>query len=57
MEVLAGPERRRRWSDEEKCRIVREAQSPEFATLMLRGGMTYRRRSSTSGGWHCGRVG
>ena len=28
MEVLAGPERRRRWSDEEKCRIVREAQEP-----------------------------
>ena len=36
MEVLAGPERRRRWSDEEKCRIVREAQEPEFAMLMLR---------------------
>ena len=28
MEVLTGPERRRRWSDEEKCRIVREAQEP-----------------------------
>ena len=28
MEVLAGLERRRRWSDEEKCRIVREAQEP-----------------------------
>jgi len=28
MEVLAGPEPRRRWSDEEKCRIVREAQEP-----------------------------
>ena len=28
MEVLAGPERRRRWSDEEKCRIAREAQEP-----------------------------
>lgn len=24
-EILAGPERRRRWSDEEKIRIVREA--------------------------------
>ncbi len=28
MEVLTGPERRRRWSDEEKSRIVREAQEP-----------------------------
>lgn len=28
MEVLTGPERRRRWSDEEKFRIVREAQEP-----------------------------
>ena len=28
MEVLSGPERRRRWSDEEKSRIVREAQEP-----------------------------
>jgi transposase len=28
MEVLTGPERRRRWSDEEKSGIVREAQEP-----------------------------
>ncbi len=28
MEVLTGPERRRRWSDEEKSRIVRDAQEP-----------------------------
>jgi transposase len=28
MEVLAGPERRRRWSDEEKARIVAESFEP-----------------------------
>ena len=28
MEVLTGPERRRRWSDEEKLRIIREAEEP-----------------------------
>jgi transposase len=28
MEVLTRPERRRRWSDEEKLRIIREAMEP-----------------------------
>jgi transposase-like protein len=28
IEVLTGPERRRRWSDEEKLRIIREAMQP-----------------------------
>ena len=27
-EILTGPERRRRWSDEEKIAIVREANGP-----------------------------
>lgn len=33
MEVLSVPERPRRWPDEEKSRIVREAQEPGFAPL------------------------
>ena len=28
-EILVGPERRRRWSDEEKARIVAEATTPD----------------------------
>lgn len=28
-EILVGPERRRRWSEEQKCRIVGEAFAPE----------------------------
>jgi len=28
MEVLTRPEHRRRWSDEEKLRIIREAMEP-----------------------------
>jgi transposase len=38
MEVLTQPERRRRWSDEEKLRIIREAMEPgvRFADVARR---------------------
>mgnify|MGYP006273362901 CR=1 FL=1 len=42
MEVLTRPERRRRWSDEEKLRIVREAMKPgvRYADVARRNDIT-----------------
>jgi transposase len=42
VEVLTRPERRRRWSDEEKLRIIREASEPgvRFADVARRHGVT-----------------
>lgn len=42
MEVLTRPERRRRWSDEEKLRIVREAMEPgvRYADVARRNDIT-----------------
>ena len=53
-EILAGPERRRRWSDGEKARIVAEAAAPgaRVADIVRRNGVsrgliyTWRREAS-----------
>ena len=41
-EILAGPERRRRWSEEEKVRVVAEATMPgaQLAEIARRHGVS-----------------
>lgn len=42
--VFSGPERRRRWSENERLEILTEAFSPGACVARLRGGMTFRQR-------------
>src|ERR1700759_3054549 len=40
VEILTGPSRRRRWSAEEKARIVEETLAPGAVAVLLRAGTT-----------------
>jgi transposase len=42
--VFSGPERRRRWSEEERVQILAEAFSPGACVTQWRVGMMFRRR-------------
>ena len=53
-EVLAAPERRRRWSEDEKARIVGESLRPgaQVADIARRHGVSSSPRSPSSNGPH-----
>ena len=48
-EVLTGPERRRRWPDEEKLRILAEIESSGLSVAAVAGGTIFIRSRSTAG--------
>jgi len=51
MEIITGPERRRRWSDEEKRRILEEAAQPGVSAAAVARG--YDLMPQQLYGWRC----